>query len=1017
MICLARYYYSKLALSILFWITLNFLACPSVGYAREPVDDNAVIEGAEVIEYGLYEADRFGRIDGQDTSIGSVAVLNEETIRLVEKTTRIPAEIGKKFGIKYIFRGAPHNAYVELTIRVITPGLTRPPDPGPQLYTPQGVRLPNRQNTAMARTSEQWSSHANLNKPAYDFFGFEHEWELMPGTWTFQIWYKDKILAEQSFEVYPAANKELAANVSQPVKKVIEYLNSPDCTNCLRAVYMVKVLGKEAAPALPYLIKNLDSYSTDSQIAFDCGCAKETPAAIAAIGETAVAPLIDNLANDLWSVREGVKKSLLLMEKTAVEPLITAARKGRNLDTRRGAVLLLGEFRENLLIVPPLIELLKSDYFPDIRHAALESLHGLKDPSSITAVEEVLINEKEEGIRRTAAEVLGVIKDQKSIGLLIETYQKKGEDWQVREAALISLVHNQDPAMVVPLIKDIMHEQDPLKRRDILQAISESDNRSYSSILGQCLVDPDIRVRGAALEGLIKNKTSGDILRTALSNMDDRIRIPAIFELARRGESSALNLLPELVRDNKLRNRLEAALILAKKKDALAFEPLMEIARLKDPRGLPGQTWPNAEGKETGGNTTDLATSAIRGLGILGDKRALGLIQEATNHESSYVVQAALEALGMMPYPESVKYLIEYIAEDHTSRCDYTYAARNSLIKLGEQSVAALIVSLKSAGGRRLLHISNEFKHIAKAVGSTSVPYLANAVKSPIIEVKRNAAEALSMFKETDAASVLVAALFDRELQHDAERYLRYIGQPAVKPLLPLIDEKNEEVRFSALIILGSLGEKSALKPLLKALKIEKLRNPAIEALGGIKEPKAAKALIPFLNSENRNIRMQAVNSLGLIGNKMAIAPLIDMLGYAKENNEQAGLIEALGNLHARTASQKIMPFLRNENGQIRIIAARSLFNIAAPESAAALVEALDDRESIVRDYAYKALKKITHTDCGFYPDAWRLWLERNTIPEPMETEQDEIGVLEYIVQFWAKLFKQLWAWIINLFS
>lgn len=988
----------KQAGAILFWVFLSFLACPSSGHARGFVDDDTVIKGADIIEYGIYEADRLGKIDTQDTSTGILTIVNENTIRLVEKTTKVPAVIGIRFGISYIVDGSPDNAEVELTIRVITPGLSKPPAPAPQMHSRQGVMLGDRRDTGISRTTEQWPSRAYINKQAYNFFNFEYDWELVPGTWTFQIWTENRMLAEQSFDVVPAAKEESDADVAPPVGKVIEYLSSSECTYCLRAIYMVKVLGKEAAPALPYLIKKLNSYSTESQIAFDCGCAKETPAAIAAVGDISDS-LIDNLASSLWTVREGAKKSLLLMGAPAIESLIKTATGGRNLDTRRYATLLLGEFKEDYRILPCLTGLLKNDYFPEIRHAALETMEKRKDTSCIPAVAEALENDKAAPVRRKAAETLGTIRDPQVIGRLIEAYRKHGEEWEVRETALISLLNYHDLARISPLVKEALQDHDPLKRLVIVQAISASGSENYGDVLGSGLSDPDVRVREAALEGLIKNKASAANLRAGLSSSDNKIRASAICEMSRRGDPTAMELLPPLLKNSNLNTRLEAALIFAMKKDGRAFEPLIEIARLRT----------------SGSENTDLAASAIRGLGVLGDIKALGLILEAARAENSYVAEAAFEALGMMPNPDSAKFLIEYIAEDHMARHDYRYAARNSLIKLGEQSVVALLHSLKTAGGRRLLNINNVFKYIVKAVGRPSIPHLASAVKSPIIEVKKNAAEALSMFKEEEAASILATTLFDRELRYDSERYLRQIGQPAIKPLLSLINEKDEEVRFSVLTVLGSLGEKRAFKPLQKVLTDVKRMNSAIEALGGIKEPRAAKALLPFLNDENVNVRIQTVSSLGLIGDKMAINPLIDMLNAEKGNDMQSRLIEALGNLRARAASQLITEFLRNGNDQMRITAASSLFNIAEPDSAAALVDALDDRESIVRDYAYKALKEITRADCGIYPDAWRLWLERNSIPAPIDTEQNEIGIIKVIIQFWANLLTEFWSWLTNL--
>jgi hypothetical protein len=32
-------------------------------------------------------------------------------------------------------------------------------------------------------------------------YTFEHDWELLPGVWTFQIWYQGRLLAEEKFTV------------------------------------------------------------------------------------------------------------------------------------------------------------------------------------------------------------------------------------------------------------------------------------------------------------------------------------------------------------------------------------------------------------------------------------------------------------------------------------------------------------------------------------------------------------------------------------------------------------------------------------------------------------------------------------------------------------------------------------------------------------------------------------------------------------------------------------------------
>ncbi len=1001
----------------IFLITLSFLCKLSLVYSAEQIDTDAVVTGIEILDYGIYEGDRLGSVSAEATSLGNTKVYNSKTIKIVEKTARIPAEIGKRFGMRYILRGTPPSAKIEHTIKVITPGLTKTPEPEPEIYIRPGIRRPPR-NAPKTVTAEQWQAHAQLGELSYNGFEFEHDWEVVPGTWTFQILYKDKILAEQSFDVYLVPKNEVSEDLPSPAKKVIEYLKSSDCTDRLRAVYMVKVLGKEAAPAIPYLIKNLEKYSNENQIAFDCGSAKETPSAIAAIGDVAIGPLIEKLSHHQWTMQAGAEKTLMLIGETAIDPLINAAKNGRHLDTRRQAIKLLGDFNDGQRIAPHMVELLK-DYFPEIRYASLETLQKLKEPVPITLIIDVLKNDQKVGIRRKAAELLGDFKDQAALQSLIYVYKNTLDDWFVREAALLSLVKVAEPAQVVSLIEDFSRENDPLIRKEILQVLSTKDDMNYARIHGYGLSDPNSNVRAAAIEGLIKNKNSNDVLRTALNNKDEKLRMPALFELSRRNDPAALRLLPEILKDINTYSRLEAAVILANIKDDRAFETLMEVAKLKDPGIKDATVYRKIAGSFRSGNLAReveeenqrLAIAAIRALGILGDRRALGIIIEATNHQNTDILDAALEALGMMPYPESINYLVEYIAQDHNPRTDHRYLARNSLIRIGKSSVAPLIESLRKEKGRRLNNIRNEFIYIMRDIGTPSIYYLANAIKDTNTEVKRSAAKALSQFKEIEAVKALVDALYDKQVRHDAERYLENMGTQAVKPLLPLMDEKDPDVRFSAFRILGTLGEKSALKPLLKALRDEKLERLAIEPLGGIKHRRVIKVLIKLLRDDKDYIRHNAINALGAIGNKKAVVPLLELLETEKNNNMQDRIISALGMIGDKKASQNIVVFLNHNNSQTRIKAAEALIKIAAPDSAVALVDALEDKEYIVRNYAYKALRKITKVDCGHYPDAWRLWIERNRIPETEEPEEEEIGVLKRIHLFLIDLLWDIWMW------
>jgi HEAT repeat protein len=369
----------------------------------------------------------------------------------------------------------------------------------------------------------------------------------------------------------------------------------------------------------------------------------------------------------------------------------------------------------------------------------------------------------------------------------------------------------------------------------------------------------------------------------------------------------------------------------------------------------------------------------------------------------------------MMPYSESISYLIEYIAQDHDDNKDHRYLARKSLIRIGEPAIAPLIESLRKENGSRLNNILGGSTTVITQIGKPSIPYLANALRDTNLTVKSMAVAALSHFKEAEAGKYMVNALYDKQLQYDTygyrqytvEGYLKQMGNVAVEPLLLLLKADDPDIRFSALKILGAIGEKKALKPLIKAIKYEKLKRPAIEALGGIKDRRAVRALIKLLKDDATDIRAWAVDALGSIGNKQAVPPLLELLETGKMTG---GIIVALGKIGDRKIAHKIVPFLCDHNSQMRIVAAAALLNIAAPNSAAALVNALDDEEPIVRGYACEALRKITKVDCGYYSDTWRLWLERNRIPEIKEPEE-ETGILKQIYLFLNDLLWDIWIW------
>ena len=65
-------------------------------------------------------------------------------------------------------------------------------------FPPPGLRDPGRGK------SFAWFEYDRVTKigsGAFSTYGFDYDWEKVPGTWTFEYWYGDRKLAEQAFTV------------------------------------------------------------------------------------------------------------------------------------------------------------------------------------------------------------------------------------------------------------------------------------------------------------------------------------------------------------------------------------------------------------------------------------------------------------------------------------------------------------------------------------------------------------------------------------------------------------------------------------------------------------------------------------------------------------------------------------------------------------------------------------------------------------------------------------------------
>ncbi len=144
--------------------------------------DEVRVDRIDVLDTGIFKVTTGEETVDPNAPTGTISAVT--TAINVKATTDIAAELGLEFGLRYVVVGAPAGAAVPLDF-VITypaPGLVDPADPKPLLES-------------------RYTKEKEIGHTVYLGYGFENDWEIVPGTWTFEIWFEGRKLASQSFAV------------------------------------------------------------------------------------------------------------------------------------------------------------------------------------------------------------------------------------------------------------------------------------------------------------------------------------------------------------------------------------------------------------------------------------------------------------------------------------------------------------------------------------------------------------------------------------------------------------------------------------------------------------------------------------------------------------------------------------------------------------------------------------------------------------------------------------------------
>jgi len=444
-----------------------------------------------------------------------------------------------------------------------------------------------------------------------------------------------------------------------------------------------------------------------------------------------------------------------------------------------------------------------------------------------------------------------------AIGPLIHVLEDRNE--KIRAAALQALGHVGTSGLD-SLAKSLESPRVDV-RLHATAALGKLGSKNAVPALSKCLMDNDPRVRRSAIQslGLIADQTCVNPLILALKDEDPQVRQLAIKNLDMFDDPRNLDLFLGMLSDKSktVSEQLISTLI---PKGDLILDQLIEALDDENPV---------------------VKVSASLTLGYLKDKRALPALMPLLSNMIWSVRRAAVFALGELRDKRALNGLGHAIEDEREEVC---IMAAHSLSKIGTAALTTLLPRLDD-------YKKNKFAIFAlKEMGEKAILPLLELIKQPDAQIREAAVKVLDMLDWKPGKDEFGAAYWiaKQEWARSAK-----IGEPAIDPLITVLDDPEMWNRLEAVTHLGKIGDPKAVGSLISSLgdsfwSVRKAGASSLVKMGR----KAVEPLISAMLAGNKESYIKIVETLAEIGDKRAIKPLVyvlkDKRQFVRENAAKA---------------------------------------------------------------------------------------------------------------------------------
>ncbi|HPZ06568.1 MAG TPA: HEAT repeat domain-containing protein [Candidatus Eremiobacteraeota bacterium] len=571
--------------------------------------------------------------------------------------------------------------------------------------------------------------------------------------------------------------------------------------------------------------------------------------------------------------------------------------------------------KENLSEEDKFVYLIKKLSSRDIleKENAIEELGELKDRRAVNFLREIL-EYNNETLTRAVIKAFGEIKDPSTVPILIRYLDSR--DPLTNQYCAVALGDIGDPQALNPLI-NLLSYGDEGSRATAAYALGNLGKKeSLFALITSFLEDSDSEVRLRSAESIAQidgrnmsslidmakdedTDTRKDLVRMFFSDYTIKDKKPLTVSLP-----SEYNKYIEMLKSNDEAIRLDGLSFLIQTEDpqvapilTTCFEDENETIAIDALKAVVGMK--NKDTLEAVINLLSTTRPILRqwtvwGLGEFGDERAFDVLLNTLKHDDPGTRATAAYSLGNLGDKRAVRPLLQLIIDDID--IDVRKNATESVLQLDAETVIPNLSDIAMDENREKRKGAIQ-KYLSKEQGVEEKIEVNKEIEQYLIDLKsnnplarKNACRSLGNMKIPRVIPYIVEALKDEDENVCRAAGYSLLQYPdAVQYLIPLLSyEKSLTVQM------------------------------AIWILGELKAHEATLQIINTLSRGNDDIRQNSAYSLGNIGDKRAIEPLLERILEDNNKDVRVYCAEALKKIDITRDINKLIKVARSDDKLLR---------------------------------------------------------------------------------------------------